>query len=137
MNNQNKYNDIINLEHHISKSHKQMSLENRAVQFAPFSALTGYDEAIKEIARITQNRIELDEELKHTLNKKLICIQSQISSNPRVTITYFVPDSKKLGGKYQTVTGNVRKIDKYNKIIILINGLKIPIIEIIDIVIYE
>lgn len=137
MNNQNKYNDIINLEHHISKSHKQMSLENRAVQFAPFSALTGYDEAIKETARITQNRIELDEELKHTLNKKLICIQSQISSNPRVTITYFVPDSKKLGGKYQTVTGNVRKIDKYNKIIILINGLKIPIIEIIDIVIYE
>lgn len=137
MNNQNKYNDIINLEHHISKSHKQMSLENRAVQFAPFSALTGYDEAIKEIARITQNRIELDEELKHTLNKKLICIQSQISSNPRVTITYFVPDSKKLGGKYQTVTGNVRKIDKYNKIIILINGLKIPIIEIIDIVICE
>lgn len=137
MNNQNKYNDIINLEHHISKSHKQMSLENRAVQFAPFSALTGYDEAIKETARITQNRIELDEELKHTLNKKLICIQSQISSNPRVTITYFVPDSKKLGGKYQTVTGNVRKIDKYNKIIILINGLKIPIIEIIDIVICE
>lgn len=137
MNNQNKYNDIINLEHHISKSHKQMSLENRAVQFAPFSALTGYDEAIKETTRITQNRIELDEELKHTLNKKLICIQSQISSNPRVTITYFVPDSKKLGGKYQTVTGNVRKIDKYNKIIILINGLKIPIIEIIDIVIYE
>lgn len=137
MNNQNKYNDIINLEHHISKSHKQMSLENRAVQFAPFSALTGYDEAIKETTRITQNRIELDEELKHTLNKKLICIQSQISSNPRVTITYFVPDSKKLGGKYQTVTGNVRKIDKYNKIIILINGLKIPIIEIIDIVICE
>ncbi|MCI8486277.1 MAG: hypothetical protein HFJ20_04145 [Clostridia bacterium] len=137
MNNQNKYNDIINLEHHISKIHKQMSLENRAVQFAPFSALTGYDEAIKETARITQDRIELDEELKHTLNKKIICINNQISSNPKVTITYFVPDSKKLGGKYQTITGNVRKIDKYNKIIMLINGLKIPIIEIIDIVICE
>lgn len=137
MNNQNKYNDIINLEHHISKIHKQMSLENRAVQFAPFSALTGYDEAIKETTRITQDRIELDEELKHTLNKKIICINNQISSNPKVTITYFVPDSKKLGGKYQTITGNVRKIDKYNKIIMLINGLKIPIIEIIDIVICE
>ncbi len=137
MNNQNKYNDIINLEHHISKIHKQMSLENRAVQFAPFSALTGYDEAIKETTRITQDRIELDEELKHTLNKKIICINNQISSNPKVTITYFIPDSKKLGGKYQTITGNVRKIDKYNKIIMLINGLKIPIIEIIDIVICE
>lgn len=137
MNNQNKYSDIINLKHHISKVHKQMSLENRAVQFAPFSALTGYDDAIKQTTRITQERIEIDEEFKYTLNKKLIYIHNQISSNPKVTITYFVPDSKKMGGKYQTVTGNVRKIDKYNKIIMLINGLKIPIIEIINIVICE
>lgn len=135
MNNQNEYDDIINLKHHISKVHKQMSLESRAVQFAPFSALTGYDDAIKETARITEERIELDEELKDILNKKLASIQSQIESRPKITITYFVPDIKKSGGKYQTITGNIRKIDDYNKIVILMNGMEIPVIEIIDIII--
>lgn len=135
MSNQNNYDDIIHLKHHVSKVHKQMSLENRAAQFAPFSALTGYDDIIKEMARITEERIELNEELKDILNKKLAIIQSKIESRPKVTITYFVPDSKKLGGKYQTITGNIRKIDDYNKIVILMNGMKIPLREIIDIII--
>lgn len=79
--------------------------------------------------------MELDEELKDVLNKKLASIQSQIESRPKVTIKYFVPDSKKLGGKYETITGNVIKIDDYNKTVILINGIEIPVIEIIDILI--
>lgn len=99
-----------------------------------FQHLLGYDDAIKETARITEERIELDEELKDILNKKLTSIQSRIDSKPKVTITYFVPDSKKSGGKYQTITGNIIKVDNYNKIVVLMNGVKIPIIEIIDII---
>lgn len=98
-----------------------------------FQHLPGYEDAIKETARITEERIELDEELKECLNKKLAIIKKQIDSKPKVTITYFVPDSKKSGGKYQTITGNIRKVDDYNKTVVLMNGMKIPIIEIIDI----
>lgn len=135
MNDQNKYDDIINLKHHVSKVHKQMSLESRAAQFAPFSALTGYEDAIKETARITEERIELNEELKECLNEKIAVIKKQINSKPKVSITYFIPDSKKSGGKYQTIIGNIIKIDNYNKILVLENGIKIPITEIINIII--
>lgn len=131
--NNHKYDDIINLEHHISKKHKQMSLENRSAQFAPFAALTGFEELVKETARQTEERIEIDEELKNILNEKISIIQNQIRNNPKITITYFVPDYKKNGGKYQTITENVKKIDQYNKLIILMNGTIIPIKEIIEI----
>ena len=128
-----KYDDIINLPHYISKKHPQMSLEARAAQFAPFAALTGYDDAVKETARLTNERIDLDEEAKMMLDAKLQVIREQLSEKPLVTITYFVPDARKSGGKYITTAGNVKKIDDYKHLIIFDNGAEIPIDEIIDI----
>lgn len=133
MDSEHKYDDIINLEHHISKTHKQMSMQNRAAQFAPFAALTGYEEAVKETARFTEQKIELDEELNNILDEKLRLIQSQIKNMPEITVTYFVPDDKKRGGKYQKITGKIKKIDDYNKFIIFTDGKYIPIKDIIDI----
>ena len=133
MDNEHKYDDIINLEHHISKTHKQMSMQNRAAQFAPFAALTGYEEAVKETARFTEKKIELDEELNNILDEKLRLIQSQIKNTPEITVTYFVPDDKKRGGKYQKITGKIKKIDDYNKFIIFTDGKCISIKDIIDI----
>ena len=128
-----KYDDIIDLPHYISKKHPQMSLEARAAQFAPFAALTGYDDAVKETARLTNERIDLDDEAKMMLDAKLQVIREQLSEKPLVTITYFVPDAKKDGGKYVTINGNVKKIDDYKHLIILDNSVEITIDEIIDI----
>lgn len=128
-----EYDDIINLPHHISTKHQRLSMEQRAAQFAPFAALTGYGDAIKETARITQNRIELDDEEKIKLDNKLQELQTNISNKPKVTITYFVPDIKKSGGEYITKIGNLKKIDEYKKSIILEDKIEIPIKEIIEI----
>lgn len=129
-----KYDDIINLTHHISKKHPRLSIEQRAAQFAPFAALTGYGDAIKETTRLTEDRIELNEEEKESLDKKLQDLKSKISTNPQVTITYFVPDIKKSGGKYITKIGDLKKIDEYKKIVILEDKTIIPIKEIIEII---
>ena len=115
------------------KKHPRMSLEARSAQFAPFAALTGYDETVRETARQTDKRIDINEELKRILNEKLQLIKNEIHTKPKIIVTYFVPDSKKEGGKYITVTGNVIKIDEYKKKMILENNMEIPIAEIIDI----
>ena len=130
----NKYDDIINLPHHISNKHPQMTLEARAAQFAPFAALTGYDDAVKETARLTNERIELDEETKSILDNKIQIIKEHISTRPEISFTYFIPDLKKDGGKYVTVTGIVRKIDEYRQVIILEDKTEIPIHEIISVI---
>lgn len=130
----NKYDDIINLPHHISNKHPQMTLEARAAQFAPFAALTGYDDAVKETARLTNERIELDEETKSILDNKIQIIKEHISARPEISFTYFIPDLKKDGGKYVTVTGIVRKIDEYRQVIILEDKTEIPIHETISVV---
>ena len=132
-NNTNKYDYIINLPRHISKKQPQMTIESRAAQFAPFAALTGHADAIRETARLTDERIELDEEIKKIIDIKLQIIQEQISLNPKITITYFVPDKRKSGGEYITIIGNAKKIDYYNGLIIFINNMEIPINEIIEI----
>mgnify|MGYP003306360418 CR=1 FL=1 len=132
--NNGKYDDIINLPHHISKKYPRMSLEARSAQFAPFSALTGYEEVIRETSRVTNKRIEINEELKAVLNEKLLLIKSRISTRPIITVTYFIPDSKKNGGRYITVIGNVLKIDEYKQKIFLENKIEIPISEIIEII---
>lgn len=129
----NKYDDIINLPHHISKKHPQMTLEARAAQFAPFAALTGYDDEVKETARLTNRRIELDDEAKSILDNKIQIILEQISQRPTVSITYFIPDTRKAGGEYVTITGIIKKVDSYNQVIVLENRTEIPINEIIDI----
>ena len=129
----NKYDDIINLPHHISKKHPPMTLEARAAQFAPFAALTGYGDEIRETARLTNRRIDLDEEAKSILDNKIKIILEQISQRPTVSITYFIPDTRKAGGEYVTITGIIKKVDGYNQVIVLENRTEIPINEIIDI----
>lgn len=138
MNNYNgEYEDIINLPRHISKKHPQMSLEVRSAQFAPFSALTGYDEQIQETSRITNKKKEINEEMKMILDEKLQIIQQEINKKPKITVTYFIPDSKKDGGKYATITGKVIKIDKFKQLIILENKIEIPIKEICEIILLQ
>lgn len=127
------YDDIINLPHHVSRKHPQMSNVTRAAQFAPFAALTGYGDAINETARITDTRIELDEEMKIIINEKLNYIDSHIIERPIVTFTYFAPDKRKNGGSYNSITGNVRQIDLVNNLIILTDKKKINISDLIGI----
>lgn len=127
------YDDIINLQNYKSKKHPPMSIYARSAQFAPFAALTGYEDTVKEVARETDERIEIDEELKNILDSKLQIILEQIKIKPEVEITYFEPDLKKEGGKYVTVSGIVKKIDNCNQTIIFLNNTEIPIQEIIDI----
>lgn len=131
------YDDIINLPHHVSSTREPMTLYNRASQFAPFSALTGYDEEIKETARLTDRKIELDEDTKNILNQKIIFLFNQINLKPKVNITYFVPDNKKKGGIYKSVFGNVKKIDNVNKIIYFYNLEKINIDDILSLEIID
>lgn len=128
----NDYSDIINLSRPVSKRPK-MTLEQRSAQFAPFAALTGYESQVKETARLTDKRIEINEELKLLLNLKLQLIQEKIKEQPEITITYFIPDNKKEGGMYTTITNSVKKIDMYKNEIVLIDGTTIAINEIIDI----
>lgn len=130
----NKYDDIINMPHHVSKIRKLMSLQNRSAQFAPFSALTGYDEKIREVARETSRKIELDDGIKLMLNEKLCLIKKDIKLRPKVTITYFVRDIKKENrGRYKTITLNVKAVDDVYKRIILIDNTIISFDNIIDI----
>lgn len=129
----NNYDDIINLPHHVSVKHPRLSKEQRAAQFAPFAALTGYGDAIKETARITEDRIELDEEEKKKIDNKILELKNKINDKPKVTITFFVPDTKKSGGEYVTIIGNLKRIDEYNKLLILEDKKKISIKDIIEI----
>lgn len=128
-----KYDDIINLPHHVSKKHPQMSLHDRAAQFSPFAALTGHKEAINETARLTDEKQILSEDVIAKLNEQLNLIKENIGTNQTVTITYFVPDDKKSGGAYISHTGVVKKIDEYNHTVILTDKTVIPIEQISEI----
>lgn len=125
-----RYDDVINRQHPTSKKYPRMSNMNRAAQFAPFAALTGYEESIEEIARLTDRRIELSEYEIEEINAKLNFIQEHIKERPEVTITYFQPDSRKEGGAYIAVTGKVRRIDEVNKFVV-VEGDKVILIEMI------
>ncbi len=128
------YDDIINLPHHISATRPQMTAIDRAAQFSPFAALTGYDTAIKETARLTDERIELSEYMKDTLSDRLQIIADRIKEHPEIAVTHFQPDTKKNGGAYVTVTGTAKKIDEYERVVVMTDGTAIPIDEIISIV---
>ena len=123
----NKYDHIINLSHHISEKRPKMPMIDRAAQFAPFAALTGYDDAVKETGRLTDDVIYLPEHIKLDINDKLRIIMEFIEDHPEVSITYFVPDSKKSGGAYTTVTGIVKSVEEYEKNVILTDKTAIPI----------
>lgn len=132
MNKSNKYNNIINLPHHVSSTRPHMSMIDRAAQFSPFAALTGYDAAVKETARLTEQKIELDEYEKVALDQRILLLQDHLKEHPEVMITYFVPDERKDGGKYVSITGAVKKIDTYEKQIVLMDKSKIPIENILN-----
>lgn len=120
------YDDIINLPHHVSERHPQMSMYNRAAQFAPFAALTGHDSAITEAARLTDAKQELSESEAEVLNRKLAYLQS-LDEKLTISVTYFVPDEKKEGGSYHTATGIVKSVESDKGILRLEDGTGISI----------
>ena len=130
----NNYDDIINLPYRKSTQRPRMEIINRAAQFAPFSALTGYETAVKETARQTDKKIELDEYMKEEINLKLQSLL--ISEDNQAEITYFVPDKRKSGGKYETKIGTVAKIKDFERTIIFSDKTEIPIEDILEIMIY-
>ena len=128
-----KYNEIMGLPHHVSKTRPQMPMSDRAEQFAPFAALTGYDAAIKETGRLTDERIELDVEVLSALDMKYQLLMEAHDEAPEVTITYFQPDERKAGGKYITATGAVKKVDDFERLITMQDGTKIPMDDVLSI----
>ena len=124
------YEDIVDLPHHVSRKHPQPTMADRAARFAPFAAITGYEEMVLEEARVTDDRIEMDESSKAALNEKLNMILEFIDEQSEVSITYFEPDKRKAGGAYVTVTGTVKRIDEYEHLVIMTDGKKINIDEI-------
>ena len=128
-----KYNEIMGLPHHVSKTRPQMPMSDRAAQFAPFAALTGYDAAIKETGRLTDERIELDVEALSALDMKYQLLMEALDEAPEVTITYFRPDERKAGGKYVSAVGAVKKIDDFERRITMQDGAKIPMDDVLSI----
>ncbi len=133
MNNENKYKNIINRQHHISDRHPPLSKASYAAQFSPFAALTGYDGIVSEAARVTDEKMELDDYAKSRLSDKLSVVFDHIDEEPEITLTFFVPDKRKSGGSYSTVTGYVRKFDEYEKTVILTDGTVIPVSDLFEI----
>ena len=128
-----KYKDIIHLPHKQSSTRPHMPVADRAAQFAPFAALVGYDDAVKETARLTDSRRELNDCALELLNAKLSYIQEHLDEQPEVTVTYFQPDSKKSGGAYRTCTGIVKRIDDYEHTVLMQDGSEIFIDDIDEI----
>ena len=128
-----KYDDIINLPHKQSAKRPHMSLLDRAAQFAPFAALTGYDDAVKETARLTDERIEMSEENLNVLNMKYQILVDRLDEEHEVSFTDFVPDGAKSGGAYVTKQGIVKKVDDFERLITLCDGTRIPMDDILTI----
>lgn len=129
----NQYEDIINLPYHVSTTRPQMPMSDRAAQFSPFAALTGYDAAIKETGRLTDEKIELDEIALTALDMKYQLLMDALDDAPEVTITYFQPDERKAGGKYVSATGTVKKVDDFERRITMQDGSKIPMDDVLSI----
>lgn len=130
MQNEDNYEDIINLPHRVSETRPRMSMIDRAAQFSPFAALTGHNAALDETARLTDTRIELDDCEKEIINEKLMMISEGAQI---ITVTYFKPDEIKFGGAYIDVTGTVKKIDVFSREIIMTSGERVPVDEILNI----
>jgi len=128
-----KYDDMLRLPHHVSSRHPQMAPADRAAQFSPFAALTGFGAAIRETARQTESRRELDESEKAALNETLLRLQDCPPPRPAAAVTYFKPDERKEGGTYVTVTEPVRKLDPYELVLVLQSGAVIPIEDLYEI----
>lgn len=130
---ENRYDDIINLPHHVSPTRSRMSRINRAAQFSPFAALTGYGDAIAEAGRLTENIIELSDEEQAIIGNKLNHLKSVLPNHPMIRVTYFRPDSRKDGGEYISKTGVVRKIREYERELEMEDGTAITFGDILEI----
>ena len=128
-----RYADIIDLPHHVSVTRRHMSIKDRAAQFSAFAALTGYSDEIKETARLTDDKREMDETELEELSLKLALILARADEKPYITVTYFSSDQKKSGGVYKTVTGNIKKVDEIERTLTLTDGDIIRLDDIIDI----
>ena len=124
------YDDIINMPHHVSEIHPHMSMQDRAAQFSPFAALTGHGDAVKETARLTDEKLELTEDEISGINQKLNFLTEHAEERPKITVEYFVPDERKSGGAYITVMGNFRRIAEAEGHLILTNGDRISLNDI-------
>ena len=127
------YDDIIHLPHHVSDKHPRMPIADRAAQFMPFRALSGYEDAVLETARQTEDWIDQDEGVKGNLDRKLRIIAEHLTDQPEITVTYFQPDKCKAGGAYATITGYVKKLDSFERVMVMRGGERIPIDSIYEI----
>lgn len=128
------YDDIISLPHPVSGSHPPMPVAERAAQFSPFAALTGFEDAIRETGRLTDSKVELDEDARELLDekiKRLRRLQAESGEMPWAAVTYFRPDEKKDGGAYVTVTGRVKRVDEYERVLVLQDGKRISLGDIV------
>lgn len=121
-----RYDDMLDLPHHVSAVHPPMSMDRRAAQFSPFAALTGYDAVVAEAARLTDRKLELDEEEKGRIDRRLRDLKEREKLRPSVRVSYFLPDERKEGGAVRTVTGAVKKVDEYAGVLLLADGTAIP-----------
>lgn len=127
------YDDIINLPHHVSRTRPQMPRADRAAQFAPFSALVGYGAALVETARLTDRRIELEEDDRAAMDRKQQKLMERIGGRPEVAVTWFVPDARKEGGQYITTVGRLKRIDEVRRVMVLVDRTEIPLDDVFDI----
>lgn len=126
------YDDILHLPHPAPKTHRRMSQQDRAAQFAPFAALVGYEDVITEAGRLTDRRIELDDGEIAILDERLRLVLAG-GADPEVSVTWFQPDERKNGGSYVTTIGKVKKVDELKRTLVMKDGAEVPIEEIIDI----
>jgi hypothetical protein len=129
----NDYDDIIHLPHHQSTKHPQMSPADRAAQFSPFAALTGYGAAVQEAGRLTDRKVDLTEDEKATLDEKMRLLLDRLGEQPEIAVTYFLPDLKKDGGSYQTVTGRLKKVDFVERMLVFADEAAISMNNVVDI----
>lgn len=127
-----KYDDILRLPHPTSKKHPRMPVSERAAMFSPFAALSGHAGAIAETARLTDQRMELDEDTRAELDRRQAALLEHIKEQPKITVTWFCPDEKKSGGAYVVTTGKLKKVDNDAGTLKLADGLTISLDEIVD-----
>lgn len=127
------YDDILHLPHPTSKTHRRMSRQDRAAQFSPFAALTGYEAVVEETRRLTDQRRELTEEEKAVLDARLRMVLEWQGSPPEVTVTYFQPDTRKSGGAYLTAQGHIKKLEEVKRVLVMVGGSEIPLDQIASI----
>ena len=132
MNNKYKYDNIINLPHHVSKKHPQLSKASYAAQFSPFAALSGYDGIVSEVARFTDEHVELGDTEMDILSAKIQIIGDHIKEHPKIELTYFVKDKKKSGGAYLQKTARIKRVDDMERIMYFTDGTNLPIDDITD-----